>query len=49
MNNPNDTDVIERRVPEDSLKFTEILIAEDLYVTPIDKIVHHNQHYYPST
>jgi hypothetical protein len=37
---PNTTNVIMRRAPEDSLKFTEIMIVKDILITPIDRITH---------
>jgi hypothetical protein len=46
MNNPNGTNVIRRRAPEDSLKFTEFIIVEDESITPIDKIANHDQYLY---
>ena len=46
MNDSNNTKVIRRRVPEDSLKFTEIMIAGDASITPIDKIANYNKYSY---
>ena len=42
---PYITNVMPSRVPGDSLKFTAYMIAEHVFITPIDKIAEQNHSY----